>query len=68
MFASSFENHGHLRTYELTQEGNTWTLSGPTERARITFSEDNRSQDIVWEWKPEDQWLPLCDRTAVRVD
>ena len=68
MFASSFENHGHMQTYELKRDGNLWTLSGPTERATIRFSNDNRRQEIEWEWKPKDRWLPLCDRTAVRVD
>ncbi|WP_417770631.1 hypothetical protein [Stappia sp.] len=68
MFASSFENHGYTRIYELTRNGNVWTLSGAHERATITFSEDARRQDIVWEWKPEGKWLPLCDRTATRLD
>ncbi|GLO79992.1 hypothetical protein HTT03_08015 [Sulfitobacter sp. S0837] len=68
MFANSFENHGHMRTYELKRDGDNWTLSGPTERATINFSDNNRRQEIVWEWKPENEWLPLCDRTAVRVD
>ena len=29
---------------------------------------DGRTQRIVWEWKPRDRWLPLCERTAVRLD
>jgi hypothetical protein len=41
---------------------------GETERARIEFSEDGRQQMITWEWRPRDQWLPLCDRVAVRQD
>ena len=36
------------------------------ERARIEFSADGRSQTIAWEWRPQDSWLPLCDRVAVR--
>lgn len=68
LFARTFENHGHYRNYALTRDGDLWTLSGETERATIEFSEGDRKQSIVWEWKPEDRWLPLCERTAVRVD
>jgi hypothetical protein len=40
------------------------------ERATITFSDDNRRQRIVWEWRqtPDGEWLPLCERVAVRTD
>lgn len=64
----SFENHGFARRYDVTVDGNIWKLSGELERATITFSDDDRTQTLVWEWKPGDEWLPLCDRTAVRVD
>lgn len=67
-FARSFENHGFYRHYDVSVEDNVWTFSGENERARIKFSEDNRTQLIVWEWKPNCQWLPLCDRTATRLD
>ena len=67
-FARSFENHGFYRHYDVSVDGKVWTFSGEHERARIEFSEDNRKQTIVWEWKPQDQWLPLCDRTATRID
>ena len=67
-FARSFENHGFYRHYDVAADGNVWTVSGEHERARIEFSADNRKQIIVWEWKPKDQWLPLCDRTATRID
>ncbi len=67
-FCRSFENHGFYRDYQVNRDGNIWTYSGPTERARIEFSADGREQTISWEWKPEDHWLPLCDRTAVRAD
>lgn len=67
-FARTFENHGHYRNYALTREGDVWKLTGDTERATITFSDGNRKQSHVWEWKPSGEWLPLCDRTAVRVD
>lgn len=67
-FARTFENHGFTRHYDVAKDGRTWTLKGDHERAVITFSEDAKTQVIVWEWKPGDRWLPLCDRTAVRLD
>jgi len=66
-FAHCFENHGFERRYELKPDGRVWTMTGEFERAAITFSEDGRRQDIVWEWKPGRTWLPLCDRVATRV-
>lgn len=67
-FARGFENHGYYRNYDLLVDGRVWTLTGKTERARIEFSADGRNQTIVWEWKPADKWLPLCDRIATRRD
>ena len=67
-FIRSFENHGFYRHYQLTRDGKVWTLEGATERARIEFTDDDRTQVIRWEWKPEDRWLLLCDRTAARID
>ena len=65
-FARTFENHGFYRHYDLTVEGNVWTISGKTERARIEFSKDGKRQTIAWEWRPQDAWLPLCDRVATK--
>ena len=67
-FIRSFENHGFYRHYDLARDGKVWTLTGATERARTEFTDDDRTQVISWEWKPEDRWLPLCDRTAIRTD
>ena len=67
-FARTFENHGFHRDYRLSANGNVWTLSGESERARIEFSEDGRTQNINWEWRRDGKWLPLCDRTAVKTD
>lgn len=66
-FVQSIENHGFERRYELSVDGNVWTVSGEHERATITFSQDGRTQDVVWEWKPNGDWLPLCDRVAHRI-
>ena len=63
-FVRSFENHGFYRHYDLTVNGDRWEISGEHERATTIFSNDNRTQTIAWEWKPEDTWLPLCVRTA----
>ena len=52
----------------MTVDDRTWTLTGEHERATYRFSDDGRTQDISWEWKPAEEWLPLCDRTAHRVD
>ena len=64
--ARSFENHGFYREYDVSHDGRVWTFTGDTERARIEFSDDGRRQTITWEWRPEDKWLPLCDRVAIR--
>lgn len=66
-FARTIENHGFARDYTMTVDGRTWTFTGEHERASHTFSEDGRTQDISWEWKPGEHWLPLCNRTAHRI-
>lgn len=64
----SFENHGFFREYITRVDGNIWTFTGDTERARVEFADDGSTQRIVWEQRPEGgTWLPLCDRKAVRV-
>ncbi len=64
----SYENHGFIRDYATRVEGDTWTLTGETERARIEFTDGGDAQKISWEWrKPGEDWLPLCDRVARRV-
>ena len=67
--AHAFENHGHHNRYVGRADGRTWTFTGDRERVRIVFSEDGRTQTVTWEWRPhDDEWLPLCDRTNIRVD
>jgi hypothetical protein len=66
-YMHTFENHGFHRRYEVAVDGNSWTILGETERARIVFSADGKSQTLAWEWRPHDLWLPLCDRVATRL-
>jgi hypothetical protein len=68
LFARCYQSHGYERCYDVRVDGRRWTFDGATERALIDFSADGRSQRIVWEWKPRGRWLPLCERTSVRVD
>jgi Protein of unknown function (DUF1579) len=64
----SYENHGFIRDYITRVDGDVWTFSGDTERARIEFKDGGETQKIAWEWrKPGEEWLPLCDRMAKRV-
>jgi hypothetical protein len=67
-FARSFENHGFYRHYRVERDGDRWTLSGNTERATITFMDEGKTQVLVWEWKRGEAWLPLCDRTASKIE
>ena len=66
-FARTFENHGFYRHYDMAVDGSMWTIIGKTERARIEFSVDSRQQTVTWEWRPQDAWLPLCERVATKV-
>ena len=67
-FARLIENHGFARDYTMTVEDHTWTFTGEQERATHMFSEQGRTQVVAWEWKNGDDWLPLCDRIAYRID
>lgn len=66
-FSWSIENHGFNREYLVTVDGDVWTLSGESERATITFSDEGRTQTHHWEFRPEGEWTLLCDRVARRV-
>ena len=64
----SYENHGFVRDYITSVDGDVWSFSGDTERARIEFMDGGKTQKIAWEWrKAGEAWLPLCDRVARRV-
>jgi hypothetical protein len=65
----SYENHGFIRDDVTSVDCNTWSFSGDTERAHVEFTDSGKTQKIAWEWrKPGEEWLPLCDRVASRVD
>ena len=64
----SYENHGFVRDYLTSVDGETWTLTGDTERASVEFTDGGNTQKIAWEWRQTgDSWLALCERTAKRV-
>ena len=67
-FSRGFENHGFYRNYKVSRGGDIWTFTGATERAKVAFEDNGKRQVWTWEWKPADAWLPLCDRTAERID
>jgi hypothetical protein len=67
-FSWSIENHGFAREYLVAVDGVIWTFTGDQERATITFGDDGRTQTHHWEFRPEGDWITLCDRTATRVD
>lgn len=67
-FSRGFENRGFYRHYTIIRNGDVWTFSGDTERARIEFTEGGRKQVVTWEWKQDGKWLPLCDRIAEKID
>jgi Protein of unknown function (DUF1579) len=64
----AYENHGYFREYATQVDGDIWTFTGDTERARVEFTDAGDKQKVFWEWrKPGEAWLPLCDRVSTRV-
>jgi hypothetical protein len=67
--AHAIENHGFYRRHIVRNHGAIWTFTASTERATVEFSDDGERQSVLWEWRPSGEtWLPLCERTNVRVD
>ncbi len=67
-FSWTIDNGGFANNYEVDVDGDTWRFTGEQARATITFSDDGRTQTHHWEFKPEGEWVTLCDRVATRVD
>jgi hypothetical protein len=64
----SFDNLGYHRTYELSAEGQVWTIRGEHERARQAFDPSGNHFDIAWEIRKHgERWQPLCTLRATRV-
>jgi hypothetical protein len=65
----SYENHGFVRDYLTRVDDQIWTFTGDTERARVEFTNGGTTQKIAWEWRQHgEDWLPLCDRVAKRME
>ena len=61
------DNLGYARTYRMTKRDGVWSLTGPTERATIRFTDDGAAIQIHWEVKKESKWAPLCDLAGKRT-
>jgi hypothetical protein len=67
-FAHQFDDRGTHRTYRVAHDGPIWTFVEPETRATITVGSGGARLDIVWQWKHDGtEWLPLCDRVALRT-
>ena len=63
-----FDNAGFSPSYLAEVHGRDWTFVEENTRARVTIGDDGQSMQCTWEWKNGGRgWLPLCNRTAVRV-
>jgi len=67
-FSWSIDNGGFANDYRVDVAGDTWRFTGNQARAAITFSDDGHTQTHHWEFKPEGEWITLCDRVATRID
>jgi hypothetical protein len=67
-YAHLFDDRGHHRTYLVARDGPIWTFSEPETRATITVGSGGGRLDIAWQWRHGGaEWLPLCDRVALRT-
>ena len=60
------DNLGYARTYRMTRRDGVWSLTGPSERATIRFTDDG-AMKIHWDRKQGSSWVPLCDLVGVRA-
>lgn len=67
-FTHHFDNSGFHPKYIAMVRGNIWNFSEPDTRVEITINSSNLLT-LKWEWRNgNSDWLPLCDRTATRVE
>jgi hypothetical protein len=67
-FTHFFDNSGFHPNYKATVKGNIWNFVEPSSRAKVTFDDDKNKMTFNWEWRKQDNnWLPLCDRVATRI-
>jgi hypothetical protein len=68
-FTRFFDNGGNHPEYRATVDGDVWSFTEPQTRAAVTVADLGRTMQFVWECRNGGgRWLPLCDRTARRVD
>ena len=68
-FSHAFDNAGNHPEYTADVDGDVWTFAEPATRATVTVSDGGNRMTHVWEWRNDGSvWLPLCDRTATRVE
>jgi hypothetical protein len=66
-FTRFFDNNGNAIKYAVLMANNIWTLTEPHTRARIIFHDNGNTMILNWEWKHEGgDWLPLCNRKAIK--
>ena len=61
------DNLGYARTYRMTKRDGVWSITGPSERATIRFTDDGAAMQIHWEVKQGSKWAPLCDLAGKRA-
>ena len=67
-FTHFFDNAGFHPEYKATVDVNVWNFTEPSSRAKVTVDNDKNKMTFHWEWRKEDNdWLPLCDRVATRI-
>lgn len=69
-FSHFFDNAGNAPTYQVTVRKNVWTYNGELQRATFEFSDDGNTMTTHWDWKKAEveNWLPLCDLTASKLN
>jgi hypothetical protein len=64
----NFDNYGEVQTYQIINEGSSWTFKGETARAILKFDPDENSFTQDWEILKEKNWKPLCHLQAKKIN